>query len=110
MKLYARWGIRGLAGILNPILLAAVITITLLPVPNAFQKRGLKSGPALLLTILLVVVVIVGFTWLVLGSISKMDGQIPAYTSDFEEQNTATDPNATVIDQAGRSAMRTLSG
>lgn len=102
------WGIRGLAGILNPILLAAVITITLLPVPNAFQKRGLKSGPALLLTILLVVVVIVGFTWLVLGSISKMDTQIPAYTSGFEEQNDSADPGATVIDQAGQSAMRTL--
>lgn len=102
------WGIRGLAGILNPILLAAVITITLLPVPNALQKRGMKSGPALLLTILLVVVAIVGFTWLILGSISKMDDQIPTYTSGFQEQNAASDPGATVIDQAGRSAMRTL--
>lgn len=104
------WGIRSLAGILNPILLAAVITITLLPVPLAFQKRGVKSGPALLLTILLVVVVIVGFTWLVLGSISKMNDQIPAYTSSFEEQNASTDPNATVIDQGTQSAMRTLNG
>lgn len=102
------WGIRGLAGILNPILLAAVITITLLPVPNAFQKRGLKSGPALLLTIILVVVVIVGFTWLVLGSISKMNDQMPAYTSGFEEQNATSDEGATAVDQAGRSVMRTI--
>jgi len=102
------WGIRGLAGILNPILLAAVITITLLPVPNALQKRGMKSGRALLLTILLVVVVIVGFTWLILGSISKMDDQIPTHTGNFQEQNDSTDQGATLIDQAGKSAMRTL--
>lgn len=102
------WGIRGLAGILNPILLAAVITITLLPVPNALQKRGMKSGPALLLTILLVVVAIIGFTWLILGSISKMDDQIPAYTSGFQEQNDSADQGTTAIDQAGTSVMRTL--
>lgn len=102
------WGIRGLAGILNPILLAAVITITLLPVPNALQQRGMKSGPALLLTIILVVLFIVGFTWLVLASISNMGSEIPAYSSSFQTQNDSADAGATQLDQLAESVMRTI--
>lgn len=102
------WGIRGLAGILNPILLAAVITITLLPVPLALGKRGLKTGPALLATILLVVLFIVGFTWLVLGSISNMSAELPAYSESFESQNESTDTGATTADQITQSVMHTV--
>jgi predicted PurR-regulated permease PerM len=102
------WGIRGLAGILNPILLAAVITITLLPVPLALGKRGLKTGPALLATILLVVLFIVGFTWLILASISNMSEEMPAYTAGFEEQNESDDSTATAADEFTQSVMRTL--
>ncbi len=101
------WGIRGLAGILNPILLAAVITITLLPLPKALQKRGLKSGPALLVTILIVVVFIVGFTWLLLGSIGQMNAQLATYSAAFEAQNTSTE-TTTTVDQVGQSIMRTM--
>lgn len=102
------WGIRGLAGILNPILLAAVITITLLPVPLALGKRGIKTGPALLITILLVVLFIVGFTWLTLGSISNMSVEMPAYSENFEEQKASVDPDATIIDDVTQSVMQTL--
>ena len=102
------WGIRGLAGILNPILLAAVITITLLPVPVALQKRGMKSGPALLLTILLVVGFMVGFTWLVLSSVSNVSNEIPTYSFAFEAQTQAVDPSQTAVDQAVQSVMGTL--
>jgi predicted PurR-regulated permease PerM len=102
------WGIRGLAGILNPILLAAVITITLLPVPKALEQRGLKSGPALLATILLVVLFIVGFTWLMLASISQMNEQLATYSSSFQAQNDSVDSDATVVDQIGQSVMKTL--
>lgn len=101
------WGIRSLAGILNPILLAAVITVTLLPVPQALQKRGLKSSPSLLVTILLVVLFIVGFTWLVLGSISHMNEEMAQYSASFQTQNESTTTEA--IEQAGQSVMRTLS-
>lgn len=102
------WGIRGLAGILNPILLAAVITVTLLPVPNALEKRGLKSSTALLLTILLVVLFIVGFTWLVLGSISSMSVEISTYTSSYETQLSTEDPDATAADDLAQAAISIL--
>lgn len=101
------WGIRGLAGILNPILLAAVITITLLPLPKALEKRGLKSGPALLVTILIVVVFIVGFTWLLLASIGQMNAQLATYSAAFEAQNASAE-QTTTVDQVGQSIMRTL--
>lgn len=102
------WGIRGLAGIINPILLAAVITITLLPVPKALQKRGLKSGPALLVTILLVVLFTLGFTWLLLGSISGMNENVSTYSAGFQAQNESSTSDATTLDQIGQSIMRTL--
>lgn len=102
------WGIRGLAGILNPILLATVVTITLLPVPKAFEKRGLKSGTALLLTILLVVVFIIGFTWLVLASVGRVSEEIPAYSTDFAAQNETTTEEVSTVEQAAQSIMRSL--
>jgi AI-2 transport protein TqsA len=98
------WGIRGLASILNPIFLAIVITITLLPVPQALEKRGLKSGPALLLTILLVVFVIVGMTWLIMSSVANMTGEVPAYSDSFQRQQESTD-SVSVIDQVVQSVM-----
>ena len=82
------WGIRSLAGILNPILLALVITITLLPVPSALMKRGVKSGYALLITILLVVLVLVLIVWLVLLSLAQLNVTLPSLTNDFESQQT----------------------
>ena len=102
------WGLRGLAGIINPILLAAVITVTLLPVPNALGKRGLKTGPSLLLTILLVVIFIVGFTWLVLASIGSMNNELPAYATSFEAQQQSAETASSTIEQIAESAMRTV--
>ena len=37
------FGIRGSASIINPILLAAVITITVLPIPGRLKERGLPG-------------------------------------------------------------------
>ncbi|HTP02642.1 MAG TPA: hypothetical protein VMJ64_14800, partial [Anaerolineales bacterium] len=48
-------GIREAATIINPILLAIVITVTVLPVPSRLTKRGVPGWLALLLSILMVV-------------------------------------------------------
>ena len=37
------FGIRGIASIINPILLAAVITVVVLPVPSLLAKRGVPG-------------------------------------------------------------------
>lgn len=47
-------GIRGLAFILNPLLLSIVITITLLPLPGWFAKRGVPGWLSLVLTFIVV--------------------------------------------------------
>lgn len=47
-------GIRDLAFILNPILLSLVITITVLPLPAWFSKRGIPGWLSLILTFLVV--------------------------------------------------------
>ena len=38
------FGIRGAASILSPILLAAVITITVLPIPGRLAERGMSDN------------------------------------------------------------------
>ena len=52
------FGIRGLASIINPILLALVITITVLPIPSRLTKRGMPGWLALVVSILLVVLLL----------------------------------------------------
>ena len=47
-------GIRDLAFILNPILLSLVITVTVLPLPAWFAKRGVPGWVSLVLTFLIV--------------------------------------------------------
>jgi predicted PurR-regulated permease PerM len=37
------FGIRASASIINPILLATVVTITVLPIPGRFKERGLPG-------------------------------------------------------------------
>lgn len=102
------WGIRGLAGILNPILLAAVITITLLPVPLALEKRGMKSGLALVLTIVVVVLFIIGFAWLVLASVSNMNVDLPDFTDSYQAQSESIDPRASQLEQLAEELITTL--
>jgi predicted PurR-regulated permease PerM len=57
------FGIRGSASIINPILLAAVITITVLPIPSRLTRRGVPGWLALVLSILMVVVFVGLFIW-----------------------------------------------
>ncbi len=51
-------GIRDLAFILNPILLSLVITVTVLPLPAWFSKRGIPGWLSLVLTFLIVLAMI----------------------------------------------------
>jgi predicted PurR-regulated permease PerM len=76
------FGIRGTASILNPILLAIVITITVLPIPGRLSKRGLPGWLSLLLTILAVVLLLGLVIVTVFFSITKLSTQLPVYLAD----------------------------
>jgi AI-2 transport protein TqsA len=81
-------GIRASASIINPILLAAVITITVLPIPGRLTKRGLPGWLSLVVSILLVV----GLLLLVIGtiffSVTKLSTELPIYLAEGSAQAT----------------------
>ncbi len=80
------WGIRGMASIINPILLAAVITITVLPIPSRLTKRGLPGWFALVLTILMVVLILGLVIATVFFSIARLGTELPAYLASASQQ------------------------
>jgi AI-2 transport protein TqsA len=80
------FGIRGSAYIINPILLAAVITITVLPIPSRLTKRGLPGWLSLVLSILMVVVLLGLVIATVFFSVTKLSTELPTYMTSASEQ------------------------
>lgn len=80
------FGIRGSAYIINPILLAAVITITVLPIPSRLTKRGLPGWMALMVSILLVVLLLGLVIATVFFSITKLSTELPSYMASASQQ------------------------
>jgi predicted PurR-regulated permease PerM len=88
------FGIRGSAYIINPILLAAVITITVLPVPGRLTKRGVPGWLALVLTILMVVLVLAMVIFTAFFSLTGLADQLPQYI-DGASQSASQAASAT---------------
>jgi AI-2 transport protein TqsA len=110
------FGIRGSASIINPILLAAVITITVLPVPSRLTKRGMPGWLALVVSILLVVVLLGLVIATVFFSITKLSTELPKYMSGASEQasqdlsSTTTSETSVQINQMVRSVGPIMQG
>jgi AI-2 transport protein TqsA len=83
------FGIRGSASIINPILLAVVITITVLPVPSRLTARGMPGWLALVVSILLVVVLLGLVIATVFFSITKLTTELPTYMASATQQATS---------------------
>jgi len=89
------FGIRGSAYILNPILLAAVITITVLPIPGRLKKRGLPGWLSLVLTII-VVVAMLGLVILVIFlSVTALAQDLPQYLDDGSSDTSSSETTTT---------------
>ncbi|MGE5530568.1 MAG: AI-2E family transporter [Bacteroidota bacterium] len=99
------FGVRAAAPILNPILLAIVITITVLPIPGLLTRRGLPGWLALVLTILVVVLLMALVIATVFFSVTKLTTELPAYLADVSA-NAASDM-ATATGSAEASASTT---
>lgn len=106
------FGIRATAPIINPILLAAVITVTVLPIPSRLNKRGVPGWLSLVLTILMVVLILGLVILTVFFSVTKLSTQVPTYSASATEQaseassSSGTDTttawvNATISLEAG---------
>ena len=94
------FGIRGIASIINPILLAAVITIVVLPVPSLLAKRGVPGWLSLVLTILLVVLILALVIATVFFSVTKLSTELPTYLESASQQASA-DLSATMDPETG---------
>ncbi len=80
------FGIRGLASVINPILLALVITITVLPIPGRLTRRGMPGWLALVLTILVVVLLLALVILTVFFSVTKLSVELPTYMAEATQQ------------------------
>jgi predicted PurR-regulated permease PerM len=94
-------GIRASATILNPILLAAVITITVLPIPSRLTKRGLPGWLSLVLSILMVVVLLGLVIATIFFSVAKLSTELPIYldegtTQASEDLSASGDPTLSI--------------
>ena len=110
------FGIRASAQILNPILLAAVITITVLPVPSRLAKRGLPGWLSLVLSILLVVLLLALVIATIFFSVTKLSTELPVYqdqaaTQAAEDLSTSGDPTVSIeIEQVANSIGPLMQG
>jgi AI-2 transport protein TqsA len=77
------FGVKATAVIINPILLAVIITIAVLPLPTKLKQKGMSGRAALLLTILLVVGVMLAVILLFVGGIYRLTLEIPNYADDI---------------------------
>jgi AI-2 transport protein TqsA len=95
------FGIRGSASIINPILLALVITITVLPIPSRLTKRGMPGWLALVVSILLVVLLLGIVIATVFFSITRLSTELPKYMNSASAQASqdlsSTDSSSTSI-------------
>ena len=76
------FGIRSSASIINPILLAAVITVTVLPVPSHLAKRGMPGWLAMVVSILMVVLILGLVIATVFFSVTKLSTSLPTYLAN----------------------------
>jgi predicted PurR-regulated permease PerM len=83
------FGVRETASIINPILLATVITITVLPIPSRLTKRGMPGWLALVLSILMVVLLLALVITTVFFSITKLSTEVPTYMASASQQASA---------------------
>jgi len=92
------FGIRYSADVLNPILLAAVITIVVLPIPGKLKTRGLPGWLSLVTTILIVTLVLGLVILVLLVSVTALARDLPVYlgsgTQQTEESTTSSDIGA----------------
>ena len=80
------FGVRASASIINPILLATVITITVLPLPSYLSKRGMPGWLSLVLSILMVALILGLVIATVFFSVSKLSAELTVYLAEGSAQ------------------------
>jgi len=96
-------GMQLTSSILSPILLAVVIALSVYPLVNWLERKGLPGGLAMLVTIIVMVLVIVGVILLIGYSINGIVASLPEYTDNLQghSENLQSFLNGRGIDTPG---------
>ncbi len=86
------WGIQSMAFIINPILLALVITISLLPMVGWLREKGASDAMSMIITILTVVAVLIVVLGLVFVSLTQLSAELA--TPDLGTSTEEVAPSA----------------
>jgi len=78
-------GMKATSDILPPMLLAFVLAICTTPFMNWFKKMGLSSGLALVVTLVLDIILVVGIVFLIIKSVDNLVASLPEYEERFTE-------------------------
>ena len=88
--------------IVNTFMLALVITICAVPLAEGLRRRGRPAWQALLITVLVVLLVVVGTAVFFLFSMGQLLQAIPEYAIEYQERSTP------VLDWLASSGVETL--
>jgi AI-2 transport protein TqsA len=80
------WGMKWSAPILNPVLLAGIIWIIIVPLAVWLVKKGFPDWLAILITFLLLVVALVGLILLTSYSVTVLIESLPQYQDSLQTQ------------------------
>ncbi|TNC29138.1 AI-2E family transporter [Amycolatopsis alkalitolerans] len=78
-------GMRAVAWLLAPVLLALVIVIAIAPVRRGLRRHGFPGWAATVVLLLLVYAVLIGFGLVVFVSVAKLVTLLPRYAARFDE-------------------------
>jgi predicted PurR-regulated permease PerM len=67
-----------------PVALAVLLTVLLVPLVAALQRRGLRRLPTVLLVVLLAGALLGGGVWLVAAEITSLASEVPKYTENIK--------------------------
>lgn len=80
------FGIREMAVVINPIILAVVITLCVIPIHTFLMKKGFSDWISIFITILLVIGILGTVIFVVFISITKLSVEIPTYLAQISAQ------------------------
>jgi predicted PurR-regulated permease PerM len=105
-------GMRAVASVLNPILMALFIVIVSLPLTRWIEAKGLRHGPAVAITILVVIATFVGVFLLIGSSLARFAADLPALKAGLNAQIATWESSlaARGINVTGAAAQMGLDG
>jgi predicted PurR-regulated permease PerM len=105
-------GMRAVATVLNPILMALFIVIVSLPLTHWLETKGVRHGVAVAITIFVVIATFAGVLLLIGSSLAQFTANLPALKAGFDAQIAAWESSlaAQGINVTGAAAQLGLNG